>query len=587
MSLNPAQPKSVHEQSDQSPLGVPDITVDILVIGAGSAGIGVVASLLKRVPDLRITLIELNEQHHYQPAWTLVGGGAYDVRKTARPMSQVIPRGATWIKAAVVEVLPDSKRLKLSNGQSVAYQNLIVCPGLRLAWEKIEGLEEYLGKHGVTSNYRYDLCAYTWQLVQGLRCGKALFSQPAMPIKCAGAPQKALYLSCDHWQKSGVLQDVDVEFNLAGVTLFGAAAFVPPLMKYIDKYQAQLVFGSNLVKVDGPGKTAWFESRDEHGTLSRHAKRFDMLHVVPPQVAPDFIRLSPLADAAGWCEVDPGTLQHSRYPEVFALGDICSTSNDKTAAAARKQIVVVAENLLAVRRHQPMPLCYDGYGSCPLTVEKGKVVLAEFGYGGKLLPSFPLEPHWQHKNCMLNPQTGRLRWTLECSTTLTIVGSVSGLLTGMLGLGGGFLIVPAFQQPTDIRMHGIVATSLMAIALISASAVAGAFVRLCPHHRDRRHVYRRQCGRYATGQNPLPEGARQSHSTGLLRRVRCGCQLPDAQNLDVESIPGLALFNPLERSSVEPQPGLVLAASHLFPKAGMRLLEFLLIHCRIPPFLIE
>jgi sulfide:quinone oxidoreductase len=370
----------------------PDVTADILVIGAGSAGIGVVASLLKRAPDLRITLIEPNDQHYYQPAWTLVGGGAYDVRKTVRPMSQVIPRGATWIKAAVVEVLPDSKRLTLSNGQSVAYQNLIVCPGLRLAWENIEGLEETLGKNGVTSNYRYDLCAYTWQLVQGLRRGKALFSQPAMPIKCAGAPQKALYLSCDHWQKSGVLQDMDVEFNLAGATLFGVAAFVPPLMKYIEKYQAQLVFGSNLVKVDGPGKTAWFESRDEHGTLTRHAKRFDMLHVVPPQVACEFIRSSRLADAAGWCEVDPGTLQHSRYPDVFALGDICSTSNAKTAAAVRKQIVVVAENLLALRRNQPMRLCYDGYGSCPLTVEKGKVVLAEFGYGGKLLPSFPLDP---------------------------------------------------------------------------------------------------------------------------------------------------------------------------------------------------
>ncbi|EPA99484.1 sulfite exporter TauE/SafE family protein [Pseudomonas sp. G5(2012)] len=84
------------------------------------------------------------------------------------------------------------------------------------------------------------------------------------------------------------------------------------------------------------------------------------------------------------------------------------------------------------------------------------------------------EQPWQHKNCMLNPQTGRLRWTLKCSTTLAVVGSVSGLLTGMLGVGGGFLIVPAFQQLSDIKMHGIVATSLMAIALISASAVTGA-----------------------------------------------------------------------------------------------------------------
>jgi uncharacterized protein len=84
------------------------------------------------------------------------------------------------------------------------------------------------------------------------------------------------------------------------------------------------------------------------------------------------------------------------------------------------------------------------------------------------------EQCWQHKNCMLNPETGRLRWTLKCSATLAAVGSLSGLLTGMLGVGGGFLIVPAFQQFSDIRMHGIVATSLMAIALISATAVTGA-----------------------------------------------------------------------------------------------------------------
>ncbi|WP_223455652.1 MULTISPECIES: sulfite exporter TauE/SafE family protein [unclassified Pseudomonas] len=81
---------------------------------------------------------------------------------------------------------------------------------------------------------------------------------------------------------------------------------------------------------------------------------------------------------------------------------------------------------------------------------------------------------WQEKNCMINPQTGRLRWTPKCSASLAVVGSLSGLLTGMLGVGGGFLIVPAFQQLSDIRMHGIVATSLMTIALISAVAVTGA-----------------------------------------------------------------------------------------------------------------
>ncbi|OKO49816.1 hypothetical protein ALP29_03212 [Pseudomonas syringae pv. avii] len=370
----------------------PTISGDIVVIGGGSAGIGLLASLLKRDPQLNITLIEPNDYHCYQPAWTLVGGGAYDLQKTRRPLADVLPNGVSWVQAAVSEVLPDENTLVLDSGQRVTWKNLIVCPGLRLAWEKIEGLQDTLGQHGVTSNYSYEHAAYTWQLVQQLKGGKALFTQPAMPIKCAGAPQKAMYLSCDHWLKQGDLKHIDVEFNLAGAALFGVPTFVPPLMKYVEKYNARLAFNSNLVKVDGPARKAWFEVKDAQGNATVEEKTFDMLHVVPPQLSPDFIRQSPLADAAGWCEVNPHSLQHLRYPHIFGLGDVCGTTNAKTAAAVRKQIVVVAENLLALRKQAPLPLKYDGYGSCPLTVEKGKVVLAEFGYGGKLLPTFPLDP---------------------------------------------------------------------------------------------------------------------------------------------------------------------------------------------------
>lgn len=370
----------------------PTISGDIVVIGGGSAGIGLLASLLKRDPDLNITLIEPSDHHCYQPAWTLVGGGAYDLKKTRRPLADVLPNGVTWVQAAVTELLPDEHTLVLDSGQRVTWNNLIVCPGLRLAWEKVEGLEATLGQHGVTSNYSYESAAYTWQLVQQLKGGKAIFTQPAMPIKCAGAPQKAMYLSCDHWLRQGDLKHIDVEFNLAGAALFGVATFVPPLMKYVEKYHARLAFNANLVKVDGPARKAWFEVKDAEGNVTVEEKSFDLLHVVPPQVAPDFIRQSPLADAAGWCEVNPHSLQHQRYPQIFGLGDVCGTSNAKTAAAVRKQIVVVAENLLALRKQTPLPLKYDGYGSCPLTVEKGKVVLAEFGYGGKLLPTFPLDP---------------------------------------------------------------------------------------------------------------------------------------------------------------------------------------------------
>ncbi len=365
---------------------------DVVVIGGGSAGIGVSASLLNRQPSLALAIIEPSEQHYYQPAWTLVGGGSFNIAKTVRPTLSVIPPNANWIKQSATEIDPDNRLVKLADGTSVEYAQLIVCPGLRLAWERIEGLEDALGKNGVTSNYRYDLAPYTWSLVQSLSKGKAIFTQPAMPLKCAGAPQKAMYLSCDHWLRSGVLNNIEVEFDNAGSVLFGVGTFVPPLMEYIKRYKVELAFNSNLVKVDCQNKIAHFDVKDADGVVTRLQKSFDMLHAVPPQVPPNFIKESALGDAAGWCEVDHATLQHPRHANIFALGDVCSAPNAKTAAAARKQIVVVAENLIAQRAGKALPNQYDGYGSCPLTVERGKVILAEFGYGGKLLPTFPLDP---------------------------------------------------------------------------------------------------------------------------------------------------------------------------------------------------
>jgi sulfide:quinone oxidoreductase len=365
---------------------------DVLIVGGGAAGLASAASILKRRPGLSMAVVEPRDKHYYQPAWTLVGGGTFDRAKTERPMAELIPNGCKWIRAAAAGFEPENNAVVLEDGERVHYRTLVVAPGLKLDWDGVEGLRETLGKNGVTSNYLFDLAPYTWELVQSTRKGRALFTQPPMPIKCAGAPQKAMYMSCDHWLRQGVLKDIQVEFNTAGAVLFGVDTFVPPLMEYVKRYNAQLAFQSKLVKVDGPAKKACFEVTDAAGNVTTVEKEFDMLHVCPPQTAPDFIRNSPLANDAGWVEVDDETLQHKRYGNIFGLGDAGSTPNAKTAAAVRKQAPVVAENLLAVLDAKHPRTLYDGYGSCPLTVERGKVVLAEFGYGGKLLPSFPLKP---------------------------------------------------------------------------------------------------------------------------------------------------------------------------------------------------
>ncbi len=373
---------------------------DIVIVGGGSAGCAVAASIRKRAPRLNIAIIEPSEKHYYQPAWTLVGAGEFDVNKTVRPMQDCIPRGITWVKAAATQFRTDENIVDTSNGP-VQYQQLIVAAGIKLNWQAIEGLEETLGKNGVTSNYRFDLAPYTWQLVQELKSGNAIFTQPPMPIKCAGAPQKAMYLSCFEWEKRGLLSHIQVELNNAGPALFGVKDYVEPLMLYIRRYKATLNLSTTLVKVDGPNKTAWFQLKDAEGNVTTVEKKFDMLHVVPPQTAPDFIRQSPLSDANGWVEVNQHSLQHVRFPNVFGVGDVTNTPNAKTAAAARKQVVIVAENILALRDNEPLPSRYDGYGSCPLTVEKGKIILAEFGYGGKLVPTFNWDSTLPRKSAWL------------------------------------------------------------------------------------------------------------------------------------------------------------------------------------------
>jgi sulfide:quinone oxidoreductase len=373
----------------KTPTDTGDAQFDVVIVGGGAAGISVASSLKSRKSDLNIAILDPADIHYYQPGWTMVGAGVFDAATTARTMGSIIPQGVHWIKSAVAAFEPENDAVILDGCRVVKYKRLIICPGLKLNWAGVEGLTETLGKNGVTSNYRYDLAPYTWELVQGLKEGRAIFTQPPMPIKCAGAPQKALYLSADHWLKSGALSHINIDFMNAGGVLFGVKDYVPALESYIQKYNAQVNFFHRLISVDGPAKKATFEVAKPDSEKTTVTVEFDMLHAVPPQIAPDFIRVSPLADAAGWVDVDQATLRHKTHANIWSLGDVMNAPNAKTAAAARMQAPIVAQNVADDIDGRSPTAMYNGYGSCPLTVERGKIVLAEFGYGGALLPSFP------------------------------------------------------------------------------------------------------------------------------------------------------------------------------------------------------
>jgi sulfide:quinone oxidoreductase len=359
---------------------------EVLVIGAGAAGTAVAARLLRQRPRTDLVIVDPGAEHHYQPGWTLVGGGAMPISHCVRDRRRTLPSKAHWLQEAVQRVDPDSNCVELASGERVQYRWLVVAPGLELNWQGIEGLQEALGSDGVTSNYRRDLAPYTDQLARTLDQGDCLFTQPAMPIKCAGAPQKALYLTADRLRRRGV--SATCHFYLQGPSMFGVPLFARALEGVMEGYGAQRHHGHNLTAVDGPGRKAVF--RTEDGDMVE--RRFDMLHVCPPQRAPEFIRASALAGEAGWVTVDKNSLRHTQYANVFALGDCTDTPNAKTAAAVRQQFTVAVDQLIASMDGSTATRSFDGYGSCPLTVAHGKVMLAEFRYDGEVVTSFPLDP---------------------------------------------------------------------------------------------------------------------------------------------------------------------------------------------------
>jgi len=364
----------------------------ILIIGGGAAGVTVAASLMLHSDgqQLDIAIIDSAQTHYYQPEFTLVGGGCVSLDKTRRPMSNVIPKGVTWIQQTASHVDPDSQQVTLSNRDKVSFDYLVVCPGLVLDWDAIEGVREALGKNGVCSNYSPEFVEYTWQSIQNIKAGDtAYFTQAPLPFKCPGAPQKIAYLAADHLRRQGILDSCDIHFTSPVPAMFGIPYFAKALVKVADGYGIHKDLLHKLIKVDGEAKKATFEIVDGEHKGDTKEVHFDMLHVTPHQTPPAFLHGSTISNAAGYVEVHQHTLQHIKYPNIFALGDAGSTPNSKTAAAVRKQAPTVVQNIKNLIAGLALEESYDGYASCPLVTARGKVIMAEFIYGGKVTPSLP------------------------------------------------------------------------------------------------------------------------------------------------------------------------------------------------------
>jgi sulfide:quinone oxidoreductase len=357
----------------------------IVIVGGGTAGITVAARLKIADPSLDIAIIEPSEKHYYQPLWTLVGGGIFKPEDSGRKEADLIPYGVHWIKDYVDSFAPSDNRVSTRGGETITYDYLVVAPGIQVNWDQVKGLKESVGKDGVCSNYSINTVSSTWEFMRNLKQGVALFTQPAGAVKCGGAPQKICYLAEDHFRRSGVRDSIEVIFTSAAPRLFAVDRYREVLEKVAQRKGVDTRFRHNLIEIRSASKEAIYRHLD---TEEEIVIQYDMLHVTPPMSAPYFVSTSDLAGEGGWVDVDKHTLQHTRFANVFGIGDASSLPTSKTGAAIRKQAPVLVSNLLALLK---LKASYDGYTSCPVITGYDSLVLAEFDYSGQPAESFPFD----------------------------------------------------------------------------------------------------------------------------------------------------------------------------------------------------
>lgn len=369
---------------------------EVVIVGGGTAGISVAARLRRK--GLGVAIIEPSDVHYYQPLWTLVGGGIVPKEDTRRPEADYIPNGSTWIKDRVTEFDPDANQVVTESGKRIGYDFLVVCPGIQIDWDKIKGLPESIGKDGVCSNYSYEYVDKTWEFIRKTKQGNAIFTQPNTPIKCGGAPQKICYLAEDYFRINGLRDKIEVKFITASPTIFGSPYYAPTLAKHCEDTGIITKFKMNLTEIRPNSKEAVFQNLDTGDEVIEH---YDLLHVTPPMSSPDFIKRSPLANSAGWVDVDKETLRHTKFENIFGLGDASSLPTSKTGAAIRKQVPVVVENLLNQRSGKPLMAKYNGYTSCPLVTGYDSLIMAEFGYDLQPMETFPIDQNKERYSMFL------------------------------------------------------------------------------------------------------------------------------------------------------------------------------------------
>ena len=357
---------------------------EVLVVGGGNAGVSLAARLLREGAS-DVAVVEPQPVHRYRPLLNYVGAGQATMASLERPAAEVAPDGCTWIADQVVAADPGEPSVLTRDGRRITCSTLVVCPGLEEDWDATPGLEAAYAEGWAASTFDVPAAPRVWPALQEVHEGSVLFTVPPEPAPCGATALKPLFMACDHWRRSGVLEAIQVRLVLPGPSPVGVPAADRVLEGVLASYGVEVLRDARVTRLDGRSVTV-----DTPGG-TRELADLTFAHVVPHYRAPAWVAESDLAGAtpSGLVDVDPLTLRHRRHPSVWSLGDVADLATRPSGGALRKQVDVLARNIAAAADDAPMQH-YDGYTVMPITVSRNRLMLVEVDRDGRPSPSVPL-----------------------------------------------------------------------------------------------------------------------------------------------------------------------------------------------------
>jgi sulfide:quinone oxidoreductase len=364
------------------------MTQEVVIVGGGTGGTVLANDLADRFAseidagDVRVTLVNDNEDHVYKPVWLYVPFGKREPSDGRRPLRDLVDSRVEVVVDRVTDVDTDAQRLTYRDGGGPGrYDKLVLATGSTLAPDEIPGLAE--GGHNY---YSEDGALALQEELLSFTEGHLVLSVIGSPHMCPAAPLEFVFMADDWFRKRGLREDIDITYTYPIQRVHGnphIAEWAEPLME--DRgINVETFFNAEEIDAENGVMTSM-----EGGELD-----FDLLVGIPPHRGIDLVEEAGLGDR-GWVEVDSETLEAEHADNVYALGDTADAGVPKAGSVAHYQAGVVAQRIASELRDRPATETYDGKTLCFVETGMDAASYVEFDYENPPSPATPSKKlHW-------------------------------------------------------------------------------------------------------------------------------------------------------------------------------------------------